>query len=629
MNKITGSLFIVILLAGGISSCKQDFLDTQPLDQVSSDLVWKDAALATAFVNGVYNDNNTQGLGMGGFDEQMLASLSDEAVFTHAGRGINTINEGLLSPSNTGWVNNTYDWNVMYKKIRAANSGLENLAAATFEDTALNSRLRGEIHFLRGYYYQQLLRYYGAVPIISKTYGLNEDYSISRNTYEECVNFIIADCDSAALLLDGKPGLGKGRASTIAALALKSRVLLYAASDLHDIPTAKAKSAVIASFPNPEYLGYVSGDRTARWQAAKDAAKAVLDQGGGGYKLDYSAPASRDEAIQNYISISMGGGSKAPGVDATASVELLFQRDFNPQKDEYAGIYVGLANGPNGYHNWAGNSPIQELVDDYEMMDGTKFDWNNASEKAKPYDNRDPRFYASIMYDGSGWKPRDKISGNVDPANQIQTGQYDMGGSNMIPGLDTRQSTIENWNGSWTGYYMRKFIDPDPAIVDNNTRQYIPWPFFRYTEAVLNYVEACIELGLDEEATTWLNKIRFRAGMPAITLTGDALRQEYRNERRIEMAYEEQRYHDARRWMIAPQTLGRKTVYINVVGKLKPGQTASTPYVHDETKYDYTYTPTEVNSLENRIWVDKMYFRPISRDEMNKNAKLIQNPGYE
>ncbi len=131
------------------------------------------------------------------------------------------------------------------------------------------------------------------------------------------------------------------------------------------------------------------------------------------------------------------------------------------------------------------------------------------------------------------------------------------------------------------------------------------------------------------EAELWLNKIRFRAGMPAITSTGDALRQEYRNERRVEMAYEEQRYHDARRWMIAPTTLGRKTVYINVVGKLKSGQTASSPYVHDETKYTYTYTPTEVNALENRAWVDKMYFRPISRDEMNRNGLLVQNPGYE
>src|SRR3954447_25472003 len=136
MKKITGNLIIIIFFAGLLASCSKGFLDTQPLDQVPSYTVWTDPALATAFVNGVYNDQNTQGLGMGGFDEQMLASLSDEAVFTHAGRGINTINVGLLSPENTGWVSPTYDWNVMFKKIRAANSALENLATATFEDTA-------------------------------------------------------------------------------------------------------------------------------------------------------------------------------------------------------------------------------------------------------------------------------------------------------------------------------------------------------------------------------------------------------------------------------------------------------------------------------------------------------------
>ena len=124
---------------------------------------------------------------------------------------------------------------------------MENLKTATFNDTALNVRLQGEAHFLRGYYYQQLLRYYGAIPIISSSYGLNEDYSVARNTYEECVNFIISDCDSAALLLAGK-SLANGRATQISALALKSRVLLYAASDLHDIPTAKAKSATISGF---------------------------------------------------------------------------------------------------------------------------------------------------------------------------------------------------------------------------------------------------------------------------------------------------------------------------------------------------------------------------------------------
>jgi hypothetical protein len=216
----------------------------------------------------------------------------------------------------------------------------------------------------------------------------------------------------------------------------------------------------------------------------------------------------------------------------------------------------------------------------------------------------------------------------VDPANQIQTGKYDQGNGTFLPGLDTRQSSIENWNGSWTGYYMRKFIDPDPTIVDNTTRQTIPWPFFRYTEAVLNYVEACIELAEYTEARTWLNKIRYRAGMPALTETGAALKERYRNERRVEMAYEDQRYHDCRRWMIAPVTLGRKLVYIDVVGTLKAGATPPSPYKHDETKYNYTYTPLEVNSQENRKWDDKMYFRPIAQDEMNTNLKLIQNPGY-
>ncbi|RYZ17918.1 MAG: RagB/SusD family nutrient uptake outer membrane protein, partial [Sphingobacteriales bacterium] len=357
----------------------------------------------------------------------------------------------------------------------------------------------------------------------------------------------------------------------------------------------------------PELIGYPSGPRPARWQLAKAAAKAVLDATKG-YKLDLTAPEpDTSVATKNYISMAMGGGSKAPGVDAAAASEIIFGRYFIAAKGEGA-RQTGLNNGPNGYNNWAGNTPIQQLVDDYEMMDGTKFDWNNTAHAAAPYKGRDPRFYASILYDGAKWKPR---SGSSDPANEVQTGQYQVG-AGFIPGLDTRQSSIENWNGSWTGYYVRKFIDPNPALNDNKDRQDIPWPFFRYTEMVLNYVEACIELGEDAEARTWLNKIRFRSGMPAITESGDALRQRYRNERRIELAYEEHRFHDARRWMIAPTTLGRKTVYVQVRGTLKPGQTAPNPYRRDETKYNYTYTPIEDNSLENRKWLDKMYFLPIS-----------------
>lgn len=620
-NSFLSTIMVLMTIAGMFSSCKKDFLDTKSLTTVPSSDTWKDAALAEAFVTGIY-----RGLGVGGFEEQMLASLSDESVFTHAGRGINTINEGTLNPSNLGWQSGTYEWTSMYNNIRTANVALESLPTATFGNPQLNRRLRGEAFFLRAYFYQQLVRYYGGVPLVDKTYGLNEDYTIARSSYDKCVSFILKDCDSAISLLTGQ-NLPKARASAVAALALKSRVLLYAASDLHDIPTAKSKSSLISSYANPELLGYVSGDRVARWQAAKNAAKAVMDAAGGGYKFNLTTPVPADVAKNNYLSVAMGGGSKSPGIDPAGSSDLLFERDFTANKDEYAGIYVGLTNGPNGYHNWAGNSPIQELVDDYEMMDGSKFDWNNPAEKAAPYTARDPRFYATILYDGANWKPRDKISGNVDPANQIQTGVYQMA-AGMISGLDTRQSSIENWNGSWSGYYMRKFIDPDPNIVDNNTRQYIPWPFFRYTEAVLNYIEACIELGQDQEAQTWLNRIRFRAGMPAITDMGDALRQRYRNERRIEMAYEEQRYHDVRRWMIAPETLGRKIVYINVTGTLKTGAAPPLPYRHDETLYNYTYKPVEDNSLERRQWLDKMYFRPISLNEINQNSKLVNNPGY-
>ncbi|MBA4139570.1 MAG: RagB/SusD family nutrient uptake outer membrane protein, partial [Segetibacter sp.] len=575
-----------------------------------------------AFVNGIYF-----GLGQGGFrgsGEEMIAAFSDEAIFTHQGRSINTFNEGTLNPSNPGLISTPTEWAFLYNNIRRANIAMEGLPTATI-DKALKDRLEGEARFLRAFFYHQLLRYYGGVPLITKVYSLNEDYSTTRNTYAEVSSFIVKQTDSAYALLKGKTKV-RGRASDLAALALKSRQLLYDASDLHDMTTAKSKSAVLAAFQKPELIGFVTGDRKARWQAAKDAAKAVLDEAGSGYKTNMAAPVTSEEGRKNYLSISMGGASKHPDADpAVASTnELLFVRTFTLERVE-EGMRIGLQNGPNGYNNWAGNTPIQQLVDDYEMMDGTPFDWNNPAHKADPYVNRDPRFYASILYDGAPWKPRGRAE---DPANEIQTGTYFGAGNTKIVGLDTRQGPIENWNGSFTGYYIRKFIDPDPTIRDNTSPQTVPWPFFRYTEAIFNYVEASIELGEDAEARDWLNKIRFRAGMPALTVAGEALKERFRNEKRIEMAYEEQRYHDARRWMIAPQVFSRKAQYIAIVGTLKPGASAPTPYRKDKTKFDYTYTPIENNTLENRVWTDKMYYRPLTLAETQRNSGLVQNPGF-
>jgi hypothetical protein len=621
--KIIISAFVVMLIS--VISCKRDFLNTEPKDRISSEATWADGPLAEAFVYNVYSF-----LGYGGFEEQALASITDEAMFTHAGRNINTFTEGSETPSNLGWMSDTYRWDPMYFAIREANIAIDRLPTSTFDDDVLRDKLLGEAYFLRAYYYQQLLRFYGGVPLIDKPYGLNEDYTVSRNTYEEGVNFIISDLDKAAQLLDGKSTV-PGRASNLAAMALKARVLLYAASDLHDAATAKAQSPTLAAYQNIELVAYTGGDRQARWQAAQSAAKAVLDATQG-YKLDLAAPVSANEGMENYVSIALGGKS-AVG-DPSAAVELIFQRTHTAlytQEDNWplGGIHYGINNGPNGYHNWAGNTPIQQLVDDYEMMDGTKFDWNNAAHKAEPYSNRDPRFYATILYDGSDWKPRPADVVGADPVSQVQTGYYADGSGGIINGLDTRESPVENWNGSRTHYYTRKFIDPNPALPDNqSSAQVIPWPFIRYTEMVLNYVEASIALGDEDVARTWLNKIRFRAGMPAITDAGAALRDRYRNERRIELAYEEHRYHDARRWMIPEQTVGRAIKVVNVQATLKPGKQPHVPYRYDPAVYNYTYSVIPNTDNESRKWDDKMYFRPISRDEINRNDKLVQNPGY-
>ena len=622
--KITGIVLVSMVFH---LSCDTDFLNTQPKDKIASSATWSDGALSTAFIYNVYGY-----LGYAGFEEEALASFTDEAMFTHAGRGIDIWNQGTANPSNLGNMSDTWDWNQMYLAIRQANVAILELTEnATFDDEDLKERLIGEAYFLRAYYYHQLLRFYGGVPIIDKPYGLGDDYSIARSSYEACSNFILGDLDQAISLLDGKDET-RGRASKMSAMGLKARVLLYAASDLHDGPTASANSSLLSSYSDLELIAYTSGDRTARWNAAKTAAEAVLDVNPG-WKMDLTAQVSPEEGKANYVSLAMGGGSNVGETDA--AIELLFERTHTALytvEDGWplGGIHYGINNGPNGYHNWAGNTPIQQMVDDYEMMDGSRFDWNNPAHAADPYTDRDPRFYASVLYDGAGWKPRPADVVPFDAVNQIQTGYYDDGAGALINGIDTREGVIENWNGSRSHYYTRKFLDPDPGLVDDQSNaQVIPWPFIRTTEMALIYAEACIETGDEDQARLWMNKIRYRAGMPGISDTGNALMDRLINERRVELAYEEHRYHDARRWMIAESTLGRGIKAINIVATLKAGMSPHEPYRHDRTVYDYVYTPVDNTDNEVRTWVDKMYYRPIERDEVNRNELLVNNPGHQ
>jgi len=471
-------------------------------------------------------------------------------------------------------------------------------------------QMKGEVYFCRAYTYHYLAALYGGVPIITTPYGLSDDFEVARNTYEETINFIVSDLDAAAALLPQVwDGDNTGRATQGAALHLKARTLLYAASDLHT-----NMSDYAPGYSNPELLGYTGGSQASRWQAAKDAAKAVIDLGI--YDLVNADPPPGEDIAQDFIDYFISYGYE--------DEDILLQY-FTPKTNEnWDGYNPALYCGPNGYHNWGNNVPLGELVDEYEFADGTKFDWSNPAHAADPYTGREPRFYATILYEGASWRVRPSDVQDIDPWNKIQVGAvYNLSGDMIVPGVDTRSGPIEDWNGGKSGYYVKKFIDPsiDPQYV----KQDVPFRHFRYAETLLDYAEACIELGEDDEAKTYLNMIRKRAGLPDITSTGAQLMDDYRHERRVEMAYEDQRFWDVRRWVIGPEAY-HQTHRVDV--RYETDQPATNYRQPDGSTWGTPIFSEAELGGDARAWLDKAYFFPIMRDELNKNPLLIQNPGY-
>jgi starch-binding outer membrane protein, SusD/RagB family len=597
MKKKIYYFLIACVLAGG-TSCETEFLDQAPLDKYSEAAVWQDPALTQTFVNNIY-------LGMPSpFATLMLSSTTDESMAVWDWES-SSVTKSLVTPSYLAifdpgfWTGSPREmtWDRSYKNIRACNLFMEKIEGVPFDDQTKKDQLKGEVHFLRAFYYQQLVSLYGGVPLITETYGLKDDFAAPRESYENCIKFISEECDKAAALL---PASGdKGRATKGAALALKSRALLYAASDFYNSNGAWASDIKAEQKP---LVGYTGGDRQARWLAAKNAAKAVIDLGM--YNLyGGESPASAEEAAKNYAGIFLNNGSPE---------DILLQFWDVTHDNAWDRAHPGLFNGPNGWHNWGGNTPIGQLADSYEMKDGRKFNWNDPAIAADPYKDRDPRFYASILHEGAQWRIRPADVRAAEPRGIVQVGFYKKPDGSTVPGFDTKKSPIEDWNGGSTGYYLRKFIDPN--IDHQYNKQQLPWRRFRYAEILLNYAEACIALGEEDEARKYINKIRARAGMPAVTETGPALVDRYRNERRVELAYEEHRYFDVRRWMIAPQAY-ENAAGVNVTGDMSADGTIS----------NRTYS---VIKAQDRAWNQRFYLLPIKLDEMNRNTKLIQNPLY-
>lgn len=597
-----------------ITSCKKDFMNAKPLDKFSDEAVWKDPSLVQAYVNNIY-------LGVPhGFSNIMMSSMVDESMY-NADFGSSNVTKSLITPSDLSifdlgfWTANRQremNWIWIYKFVRSTNLFFEKIESVPFDNQADKNRMKGEVHFLRAYLYQNLVTMYGGVPIIKKTFALTDSFNVPRNSYDDCIKFIVSELDSAANQLPlSYSGNNKGRATKGAALALKSRVLLYAASDF-----SNSNGSWAGSFSNKELIGYTGGDRTARWQAAKDAAKAVIDLNL--YNLYQPNPASAAEATKNYGNIFL----------SMETSEDIFVHYFTANVDEnWDGYNPGLYQNPNGWHGWGSNTPNGQMVDAYEMADGSKFDWNIPAEKAAPYQNRDPRFYASINYDGAVWRPRnDNTAKQRDAVGIIQTGFYKKPDGSFLGGLDTRKSPLEDWNGTYTGYYMRKFIDN--TIEAQFVKQTQPWRYIRYTEILLNYAEACLGLGQEAEAKQYINMIRKRAFMPDVTETGQALIDRYRNERRIELAFEDHRYFDVRRWMIASQAY-TDAAQVEIVYPADANGNPTGAPSYNPTGFPSLRNPgSNVTSAQQRAWNPRFYLLPIQLTEMNRNNKLIQNPLY-
>lgn len=611
MKKYTNIIILsilVLLLLG----CSEKILDKTPLNEYSNATVWTDINLASTYLNNCYADVGTGFLGvvLGSVTDEVLNGRGPNATAYHLG----TINADRLSDTYGDPWYTTMSWPIdtSIQKINIFLGKIDQVSEAYLEPQKTDVKaktdvLKGEALFLRAYAYTNLCRTYGGLPLMDKANQLGDDFSLlTRATFEATVNFIVKDCDVAAALLLEKSDMEMGRATKEAALALKSRMLLFAASDL----TADADV-------KNDLVGYTSPDRTALWTAARDAAKAVMDLGTCEL-ADFGAPDQKAVA-KNYFELFKSYDLSNP--------EVIWGKMFLQT--------IGTTHrtnqtwGPNGNDNFGRCGPFQRMVDSYEMSDGSKFfdHFSIINDEYKPnytkfhhespYYDREPRFYASVLYDSCIWQPRFENFRVRDPLGIFERRTYIkmQGGveTDRVYGIDTRNGPVSNWNGTYGGYLTKKWMDNLTFGRDENNKNVYIW--IRYAEIILNYAEACLELGDIPTATTYINMIRNRAGLP--DFTGD-ITEALRHERKIELYMEESRWFDIRRWKILKEALGIINYGIDIteVKDLDAGTITT------------TWKQIEVQARNADAFNDKIYWIPIATSELKKAPQLVQNPGY-
>ena len=496
-----------------------------------------------------------------------LAGATDEAQFALETGAVNSYVNGGWSPANP----NDRVWTKSYTAIADVNMYLEKLDQADISDWQYNPDYKiwvqqlelfpYELRFLRAYFYFELFRTYGDVPLVTTTLTNGQANNIGRTPADQIVKFIVDELDAVAPYLPEnyitEVASEVGRATRIAAYALKARTLLYAASPLH----------------NP------TGDK-AKWAKAAEACKYILDNASAwGLKLS------------NYGSLW--------GHDAFYNAELIFGLGRGDDSDN--GNVFEKANYPVGVENGAsGNCPSQSLVDQYEYQDNgetfaQRYPGNINLNEVNPYEGLDPRFALTVVKNGDEW-----------PSNGAQKRVIEtfVGGFNGAP----------KYGATPTGYYLRKYVDGScVTTADNQTYRRHTWILFRLGEFYLDYAEAVYNAtGSANDATYGMtandaiNVLRNRADikMPPFTEDGEAWVARYERERLVELAFENHRFWDVRRWKKGAQ------------------------YFKDIQAASISSDLTLIRSTITRLWDEKFNFYPIPQSELKKNHNLTQNPGW-
>lgn len=528
-------------------------------------------------VTNIYNDLDYDfGQVYGG---GMLASACDEAEYAYINGEVCDFTNGAWSPSNP--LSNT--WTTSYAAIQACNQYLQEFQGLTFDELKLNDDYEArmfrynnsfyEVRLLRAYFYFNLVRCYGAVPFFTEMVTTDNVNSLTRTPAQEVFDYIIEECTELATLLPedytdlGLLGISpaeSGRLTSYAALALKARTALYAASPLFN-----------------------ENNDQELWHRAAQANKELIDTClAGGYQL--------------------GTYAALWGTTNWQNSEMIFMRRYvnssntagNSNVLETYNYPIGITGGGSG------NCPSQNLVDAYEMQ-ATGLGINEAGsgyDPENPYEGRDPRFGMTVVKNGdTGWP-----SYNTAP---IQTFY---GGTNGEPISGATP----------TGYYLKKYLDPAVDLRANSTNNSSrhTWITFRLGEFYLNYAEAAFRYLGSADATSAefpmsareaVNVIRSRSdvNMPEfpIGMSNDAFWAKYQNERMVELAFEGHRFYDLRRWKDGDK--------LKSITEMKLTQ---------NTDGTITYTRQVVN----RTWDEKMYLFPIPQTEIMKNPNLTQNAGW-